>query len=53
MERKLPKVINLANASLSKCEINVLKLGLSFVPTLKNNIPELEVDIFKLITNYD
>ena len=46
MERISPKVINLSNIPLSSNEINVL---LSFTPTPKSNIPELEVDIFDFI----
>ena len=49
MERISPKVINLSNIPLSSNEINVLKLGLSFTPTLKSNIPELEADSFDFI----
>ena len=49
MERISPKVINLSNIPLSSNEINVLKLGLSFMPTPKSNIPELEADIFDFI----
>ena len=49
MERILPKVINLSNIPLSCNEINVLKLGLSFMPTPKSNIAELEADIFDFI----
>ena len=49
MERISPKVINLSNVPLSSTEINVLKLGLSFTPTPKSNIPELEADIFYFI----
>ena len=49
MERISPKVINLSNIPLSSNEINVLKLGLSFTPTPKSNIPELEGDIFDFI----
>ena len=49
MERISPKVINLANIPLSSNEINVLKLGLSSVPTPKSNIRELEADIFHFI----
>ena len=49
MERISPKVINLSNIPLSSNEINVLKLGLSFTPTPKSNIPGLEADIFDFI----
>ena len=49
MERISPKVINLSNIPLSSNEINVLKLGLSFTPTPKSNIPELEAYIFYFI----
>ena len=49
MERISPKVINLSNIPLSSNEINVLKLGLSFTPTPKSNIPALEADIFDFI----
>ena len=45
MERMSPKVINLSNIPLSSNEINVLKVGLSFTPS----IPELEADIFYFI----
>ena len=43
------QVINLSNILLSSNEINVLKLGLSFTPTPKSNIPELEADILDFI----
>ena len=49
MERISPKVINLSNIPLSSNEINVLKLGLSFTPTPKSNISELEADVFYFI----
>ena len=49
MERISPKVINLSNIPLSSNEINVFKLGLSFTPTPKSNILELEADIFDFI----
>ena len=39
----------MSNIPLSSNEINVLKLGLSFTPTPKSNIPELEADIFDFI----
>ena len=42
-----PKVINLSNTFLTKHEI--LKLGLSFTPTPKHNISELETDIYHFI----
>ena len=49
MERISQKVINLSNIPLSSNQINVLKLGLSFTPTPKSNILELEADIFDFI----
>ena len=49
MERISLKLINLSNIPLSSNESNVLKLGLSFMPTPKSNIPELETDIFYFI----
>ena len=49
MDRISPKVINLSNILLSSNEINLLNLGLSFTPTPKSNIPELEADIFDFI----
>ena len=52
MERISPKVINLSNIPLSSNELNVLKLGLSFTPTPKSNIPELEADIFYFIRKF-
>ena len=39
----------ISNIPLSSNEINVLKLGLSFMHTPKSNIPELEADIFDFI----
>ena len=40
-----PKVIKLPNIFLTKHEIEILKLGLSFIPTPKHNISELQTDI--------
>ena len=42
-----PKVINLSNIFLTRHEIEILKLGLSFTP--KHNISELEKDIYYFI----
>ena len=39
----------MSNIPLSSNEINVLKLGLSFTPTPKSNIPELKADVFYFI----
>ena len=39
----------MSSIPLSSNEINVLKLGLSFMPTPKSNIRELEADIFDFI----
>ena len=44
-----PKVINLSNIFFTKHEIETLKLGLSFTPTPKHNISELETDIYHFI----
>ena len=41
------KILNLSNVPLTQEEINILKLGLSFIPTPKQNIAELENDIFQ------
>ena len=49
MDRISPKVINVSNIPLSSNKFNVLKLGLSFTPTPKSDIPELEPDIFDFI----
>ena len=49
MEKISPKVINLSNIFLTKHEIEILKLGLSFTPTPKHNISELETDIYHFI----
>ena len=43
------KVINLSNIFLTKHQIEILKLGLSFTPTPKNNISDLETDIYHFI----
>ena len=49
MERISTKVINLSNIPLSSNEINVLYIGLSFMPPPKGNIPKLEAHIFDFI----
>ena len=41
------KILNLSNVPLTQEEIDILKLGLSFTPTPKQNIAELENDIFQ------
>ena len=41
------KILNLSNVPLTQDEIDILKLGLSFTPTPKQNIVELENDIFQ------
>ena len=41
------KILNLSNVPLTQDETDILKLGLSFTPTPKHNIPELENDIFQ------
>ena len=41
------KILNLSNVVLTQEEIDILKLGLSFTPTPKQNIAELENDIFQ------
>ena len=51
MERISPKAINLSNTPSSSNGINVLKLGLSFTPTPRSNIAELEANIFDFIRN--
>ena len=43
------KVINLSNIFLTKHEIEILKIGLSFTATPKPNISELETDIYHFI----
>ena len=43
-------MLNLSNIPLSQDEIGILKLGLSFTPTPKQNIAELENDIFQFTT---
>ena len=40
------KILNLSNVVLNQEEIDILKLGLSFTPTPKQNIAEIENDIF-------
>ena len=46
---KVEVALTLSNIPLSSNEINVLKLGRSFTPTPKSNVPELEADIFDFI----
>ena len=41
------KILNLSNVPLTQEEIDILKLGLSFTPTPKQNIAELENDVFQ------
>ena len=43
------KILNLSNVPLTQEEIDILKLGLSFTPTPKQNIAEPENDIFQFI----
>ena len=42
-------VNNLSNLFLTKHEIEILKLGLSFTQTPKNNISELKTDIYNIL----
>ena len=42
-------MINLSNIFLTKHEIKILKLGISFTPTPKHKISELETDIYYFI----
>ena len=49
MDKISPNGINLCNIFLTKDKIEILKLRLSFTPTPKHNISELETDIYKLI----
>ena len=48
-QKKLLKVVNFPNIFLMKHEIEILKLELSFTPTPKHNISELEMDIYHFI----
>ena len=41
------KILNLSNVPLTQEEIDILKLGLSFTPSPKQNIAELENDVFQ------
>ena len=43
------RFLNLSNVPLTEEEIDILKLGLSFTPTPKQNIAELENNIFQFI----
>ena len=47
------KILNLSNVPLTQDETDILKLGLSFTPTPKQNIAELENEIFNSQENYD
>ena len=49
MQKISPKVINLSNIFLTKHEIEILKLGLSFTPTPKHNVSEQRTDIYNFI----
>ena len=42
------KILNLSNVPLTPKNIHILKLALSFTPTPKQNIAELENNIFQL-----
>ena len=46
-EKISPKVIDFSNTHFNEEEQNILKLGLSFTPTPKPNITELENDLFQ------
>ena len=48
-QKKLLKVVNFPNIFLTKHEIEILKLELSFTPTPKHNISEIEMDIYHFI----
>ena len=41
------KILNLSHVPLTQEEMGILKLKLSFTPTPKQNIAELENDIFQ------
>ena len=43
------KILNLSNVPLTQNEINILKLGLSFTITPKQNMAKLENNIFQYI----
>ena len=43
------RFLNLSNVPLTQEEMDILKLGLSFTPTPKQNIAELENNIFQFI----
>ena len=47
--RDITESNNFSNIFLTKDEIEILKLGLSFTPTPKHNISELETDIYNFI----
>ena len=40
-------ILNLSNEPLTQDEIDILKLGLSFTPTPRQNIIKIENDIFR------
>jgi hypothetical protein len=42
-----PKIINLSSIDLSTDQINVLKLGLKFTPTPKQNNQDLQADVIE------
>ena len=42
------KILNLSNVPLTQRKIHILKLALSFTPTPKQNIAELENNIFQV-----
>ena len=42
------KILNLSNVPLAQRKIHILKLALSFTPTPKQNIAELENNIFQV-----
>ena len=47
MQPQSTKILNLSNVPLTQDEIDILKLGLSFTPTSKQNKAELENYIFQ------
>ena len=47
--RDITESNNFSNIFLTKDEIEILKLGISFTPTPKHNISELETDVYNLI----
>ena len=53
MQLQSTKILNLSHVPITQDETDILKLGLSFRPTPKQNIANSRMIFFNLLENYD